>query len=330
MRRTDPLFGPLLLTLCLLLGGPLQAAPLEIKFAHVVAEDTPKGQMALRFKELVQQRLGGRVQVSVYPDASLYGDNEVIDAMLAGDVQIAAPSLSKFTRYTKALQVFDLPFLFRDMAAVERFQASPQGRRLLGALKLKGIVGHGYLHNGMKQLSATKPLRLPGDAAGVSFRIQNSAVLQAQFEAVQARAVKQPFSEVYRLLQQRQIDGQENTWSNIRFKRFYEVQPYITESNHGVLDYLVVTSAEFWLGLDRNLRQQLQQALQEAIAYGNQLAARTAAADRQAVLDAGSSQLISLSEAEYRAWSAAMQPVWQQFASDIGSEVIAAAQAANR
>jgi len=326
MRRLPAITLAVLLTFSLAAA----AAPIEIKFAHVVAQNTPKGLMAERFRELVQERMGDRVHVTVYPDASLYGDNEVVDAMLVGDVQMAAPSLSKFTRYTKALQVFDLPFLFQDMAAVARFQDSPQGLRLLGALKLKGIIGHGYLHNGMKQLSATTPLRTPADARGLRFRIQNSAVLQAQFEALQAVPIKKPFSEVFTLLQQKALDGQENTWSNIRSKRFYEVQPYITESNHGVIDYLVVTSAEFWLGLDRKLRQQLHQALQEAIAYGNRLATTLADGDRQAVLDAGSSELITLSADQRRTWVEAMKPVWQQFAGDIGSEVIAAAVAANQ
>ncbi len=99
------------------------AAPIVIKFSHVVAENTPKGQMANKFKELVAERLGDKVVVEVFPNSQLFGDNKVLEAMLLGDVQMAAPALSKFNKYTKSLQIFDLPFLFKDMAAVESFHA---------------------------------------------------------------------------------------------------------------------------------------------------------------------------------------------------------------
>ena len=248
-------------TVALTLGAQVAtAAPIEIKFSHVVAENTPKGQMAMRFKELVEERLDGKVTVSVFPNSQLFGDNKVLEAMLLGDVQMAAPSLSKFQKYTKQLQVFDLPFLFKDMEAVNKFQQSATGQELLTSLEKRGLVGLGYLHNGMKQLSAGEPMRTPEDAAGKKFRIMTSDVLQAQFEAVDAVPLKKPFSEVFTLLQTQAIDGQENTWSNIYSKKFHEVQPYITESNHGLLDYMVVTSAEFWKGLDADVRTEVKKS----------------------------------------------------------------------
>jgi C4-dicarboxylate-binding protein DctP len=231
------------------------AEPITIKFSHVVAENTPKGQMANKFKELVDQRLAGKVIVEVFPNSQLFGDNKVLEAMLLGDVQLAAPSLSKFEKYTSSLQIFDLPFLFKNMAAVEKFQQGPVGQKLLMATKEKGIIGLGYLHNGMKQISASDPLRVPADAKNKKFRIMTSDVLAAQYEAVGAMPLKKPFSEVFTLLQTKAIDGQENTWSNIYSKKFYEVQPFITETDHGVLDYLVVTSVEFWMGLPEDIHR---------------------------------------------------------------------------
>ncbi|MGD8710248.1 MAG: DctP family TRAP transporter solute-binding subunit, partial [Ectothiorhodospiraceae bacterium] len=245
------------------------AAPIVIKFSHVVAENTPKGRMANRFKELVDKRLGDRVKVEVYPNSQLYTDKKVVQAMLLGDVQLAAPSLSKFSRFTDKLQLFDLPFLFENIDAVSCFQHEPEGQALLSSMESKGIVGLGYLHNGMKQLSAGKPLREPSDAAGLKFRIMSSDVLAAQFEAVDAAPVKKPFSEVFTLLQTGAIDGQENTWSNIYSKKFYEVQPYITESNHGYLGYMVVASKRFWDGLPDDVRPVVKKSLDEAVAYGN-------------------------------------------------------------
>ena len=308
-----------------LIAAPLAAAPIVIKFSHVVAENTPKGQMANKFKELVEQRLGDKVVVEVYPNSQLFGDNKVLQAMLLGDVQIAAPSLSKFESFTRKLQIYDLPFLFKDMAAVERFQKSPQGQELLDSIRKKGLVGLGYIHNGMKQLSSSAPLRVPADAAGLKFRIMTSDVLAAQFEAVDAVPLKKPFSEVFTLLQTKAIDGQENTWSNIYSKKFFEVQPYITESNHGVLDYMVVTSAEFWMDLPDDIRAEVKKALDEAISFGNEVAAQKAINDRQRIIDSGRSEVISLNPEQRAQWVEVMKPVWKQFEDEIGKELIDAA-----
>ena len=303
--------------------------PVVIKFSHVVAENTPKGQMANKFKELIDQRLKGKVVVEVFPNSQLFGDNKVLEAMLLGDVQLAAPSLSKFNKYTKSLQIFDLPFLFKDMTAVEKFQQSATGQELLMSMKNKGLIGLGYLHNGMKQLSASDPLKVPADAKKKKFRIMSSDVLAAQFEAVEAIPLKKPFSEVFTLLQTKAIDGQENTWSNIYSKKFFEVQPYITESNHGVLDYLVVTSAEFWMGLPADLRGEIKKSLDEAIAFGNSVSEKKAVEDKQKIIDSGRSKVITLTDAERQQWVEAMKPVWKQFEGEIGKNFIDAAVASN-
>lgn len=316
------------ITLCFTCAAA-SAEPIEIKFSHVVAENTPKGQMALKFKELVEQRLPGEYKVNVFPNSQLFGDNNELAALLLDDVQFVAPSLSKFERYTKKLQIFDLPFLFQDMAAVDRFQQGEQGQKLLNAMNRKGLVGLGYLHNGMKQFSANAPLTLPTDAAGKKFRIMASDVIAAQFDAIDAMAVKKPFSEVFTLLQTRAIDGQENTWSNIYSMKFYEVQSHITESNHGVLDYMVVTSDKFWKGLPKAKRDILKQSLTEAIALGNEIAAAKDTEDRQTILDSKRSSLVSLTPAQRQQWVNTMKPVWAKFEKHIGKELLDAAQAAN-
>ena len=316
--------------LALTVTGPANAAPIVIKFSHVVAENTPKGQMAIKFKELVDQRLGGKVVVEVYPNSQLFGDDKVLEAMLLGDVQLAAPALSKFERYTKALQVFDLPFLFKDMAAVDHFQLGPDGQKLLHSMESKGVLGLGYLHNGLKQLSAHSPLRVPEDAHKLKFRVMASDVLVAQFDALDAAAVKKPFSEVFTLLQTNAIDGQENTWSNIYSQKFFEVQEYITESNHGLLDYLVVTSTEFWDGLPDDIRTQVKAALDESIVYANELANQKNLEDKQKIIDSGRSQVIELTPEQRQQWVDAMKPVWAEFAGEIGQDLIDAAYASNQ
>ena len=319
------------LAACMFAGAAsaFAADPVTIKFSHVVAENTPKGQMALKFKELAESRLPGKVNVEVYPNSQLFGDGKVLEAMLLGDVQLAAPSLSKFKKYTKQLQVFDLPFLFKDMEAVDRFQKGPTGQKLLTSLEKRGLKGLGYIHNGMKQMSANIPLRTPADASGLKFRIMTSDVLVSQFEAVDAIPLKKPFSEVFTLMQTKAIDGAENPWSNLYSKKFFEIQDYVTETNHGLLDYMVVTSARFWNNLPEDVRPELKKALDEAIAYGNTIAEEKAMSDRQRIIDSGRTTVLQITEEERQQWVDMMKPVWKQFERQIGKDVIDAAIAAN-
>jgi len=313
-----------------LMAGSALAGPIVIKFSHVVAENTPKGIAANKFRDLVKEKMGDKVVVEVYPSSQLFGDDKVLEAMLLGDVQMAAPALSKFSRYTKQLQVFDLPFLFKDMASVDRFQQGEEGQKLLNSLSKKGLIGLGYIHNGLKQLSASKPLRVPADISGLKFRIMASDVLASQFEAVNAVPLKKPFSEVFILLQTKAIDGQENTWSNIFSQKYYEVQPDITETNHGLLDYMVVTSAEFWNGLPDDIRTQLKQLLDEAVAFGNKSALEKSIEDKQKIIDSKRSEIVELTPEERAQWVEVMKPVWKKFEKEIGKDVIDAAYKANQ
>ncbi len=313
------------------LGMSYSASAQEIiKFSHVVAPNTPKGKAADYFKKRAEEILGDKVKVEIYPNSQLFNDNKVLAAILRGDVQFGAPSLAKFGKWTKKLGIYDLPFLFKDMDAVSCFQNSEKGKSLFTSMADKGLTGVGYWHNGLKQLSANKPLNEPADAKGLKFRIQSSDVLAAQFEAVGAVPQKMAFSETYSALQTGVVDGQENTWSNIYSQKFYEVQDYITESNHGLLDYMVVTSTKWWNGLDPEIRDGLTQAMNEATEYGNKLSAKLTAEQRQEVIDSGDTKLVELTDAQRQDWQKAMKPVWKEFSGEIGQDLIDAAAACNK
>ncbi len=305
------------------------ADPIVIKFSHVVADSTPKGQGALLFKKLVEEKLKGKVEVQVYSNSSLYGDGKEMEALLLGDVQMIAPSLAKFGQYTKKLQVFDLPFLFNDIHAVDRFQHSDTGKQLLKSMENNNITGLGYWHNGMKQLSANKALHVPRDARGLKFRVQSSDVLDEQFKALRANPRKMSFAEVYQGLQTGVVNGAENPWSNIYSQKFNEVQKYITESNHGVLDYMVITNTKFWNGLPDDVRSQLTDILAQVTDTVNAEAGELNQKAKQSVIDSGTSEIIELKPEERAEWVKAMKPVWSKFEDQIGSDVIKAALAAN-
>lgn len=307
-----------------------QAAPVTIKFSHVVADSTPKGQASNKFKEVAEQLLPNKVRVEVYPNSQLYGDAKELEALLLGDVHLLAPSLSKFDKFTKAVQVFDLPFLFGDVAAADRFQDGPAGQALLKSLEKRGLLGLGYWHNGLKQLSANKPLLMPSDARGLKFRVQSSDVLVAQFQAIGANPQKLAFAEVYQALQTGAVDGQENTWSNIYSQKYQEVQSDMTQSDHGLIDYMVVTNSKWWNGLASDIRAGLSQALKEATAYNNVVAEKLNADARAAIVASGKTKIHTLTAVQRSEWREAMRPVWKRFEKEIGTDVIAAAEKAGQ
>ena len=311
-------------------GFASAADPISIKFAHVVAEHTPKGQGALMFKKLAEERLPGQVKVEVYPNSSLFGDGKEMEALLLGDVQLLAPSLAKFEHYSRPIQIFDLPFLFTDINALDRFQQSPQGQALLKSMEGKGITGLGYWHNGMKQLSANKALYEPKDARGLKFRVQASAVLDEQFKALRAAPRKMSFAEVYQGLQTGVVNGTENTWSNYESQNVYEVQKFFTESNHGAIDYMVITNTKFWNGLPEEVRKTLDEVMAEVTVEVNKQAEALNQTSRKRIADAGTSEIITLTPEQRELWREAMRPVWKKFESDIGPDVIAAAEQANQ
>ncbi|MDP2265413.1 MAG: DctP family TRAP transporter solute-binding subunit, partial [Thiobacillus sp.] len=206
----------------------------------------------------------------------------------------------------------------------------PTGQAMLDSMRDKGIKGLGYLHNGMKQMSANKPLRTPEDAKGLKFRIQSSDVLEAQFNVVGGNPQKLAFAEVYQALQSGVVDGTENPWANTCTKKFHEVQKYIMDSDHGVLDYLVVTNAGWWDGLPANIRKGLNEAMVQSIKFGNKVAYDEATNFRQKVIDDKKAEVLPMTRAELNQWRKAMAPVWKQFEADIGREAILEALKANQ
>jgi len=300
-----------------------------VKFSHVTNTDKhPKGIAASLLEQRVNDEMDGTMCMEVFPNSTLYNDNKVLEAMLQGDVQLAAPSLSKFEKFTKQFRLFDLPFMFKDIDAVDAFQASDNGQALLDSMQRRGLQGLAYWHNGMKQMSANVPLLEPSDAEGLKFRVQSSDVLVAQMEAIGGSPQKMAFSEVYGALQQGVVDGQENTWSNIYGKKFFEVQDGITETNHGIIDYLVVTNIDWLNGLDADVRDQFLTILDEVTTMRNKESAQVNQEAKQAIIDAGG-EVRQLTSEQRAKWVEAMKPVWEQFKDDVGQENIDAAQAIN-
>jgi C4-dicarboxylate-binding protein DctP len=300
-----------------------------VKFSIVTNLDKhPKGLAAQKLADRVNTEMNGKMCMEVYANSTLYDDDKVLEAMLQGDVQLAAPSLSKFEAFTKAFRLFDLPFMFKNIDAVDEFQLSEAGQAMRSLMERRGLSGLEFWHSGMKQFSANKPLLVPGDAKGLKMRVQPSDVLVAQMAALGASAQPMAFSEVYGALQTGVVDGQENTWSNTYGQKYYEVQDGITETNHGVLDYLLVSSVDFLDSLDPATREQFLKIVHEVTVEANANVNDLEAKSRQAILDAGG-VIRELTPEQRQQWVDLMKPVWEQFIPDVGQENVDAVQAIN-
>lgn len=311
-------------------------APIVIKFSHVVARATPKGQAAERFKLLAEQATKGRVKVEVYPNSQLYKDKEELEALQLGAVQMLAPSLAKFGPLgVKEFEAFDLPYIFPSKAVLNSVTEGPIGRDLLKKLETKGITGLAFWDNGFKVMSANKPLHKVADFKDLRMRIQSSKVLDAQMRALGASPQVLAFSDVYQALQTGVVEGTENPPSNMYTQKMHEVQKHVTVSNHGYLGYAVIVNKKFWDGLPTDIRRALDNAMKEATVYEKAIAQRDNDAALEAIRKTGKTHVYNLTPQEQAEWRAAMVPVQRAMESRIGKDLISsinreAAQPAQR
>jgi C4-dicarboxylate-binding protein DctP len=310
-------------TIAFAFGVAQAQEPIVIKFSHVVAENTPKGKGALKFKELAEARAKGRVKVDVYANSTLFKDGEEMQMLQLGNVQILAPSVSKFGPLgVRAFEVFDLPYIFDNDKELHNVTQGRIGQQLFKMLESKGITGLAYWDNGFKEMSSNKPLKTPADFRGQKIRIQSSKVLDAQMRALGATPQVMAFSEVYQALQTGVVDGQENTWSNIYTQKFHEVQKYITVSDHGVIEYAVIVNKKFWDGLPADIRTTLDGAMKDATTYANDIAKKENDDALEKIKASGKSQIIALTPEEKKAWKKVELKVHRENEASIGKDLI--------
>lgn len=294
-----------------------------IKFSHVVAENTPKGLAAQRFADLVRERTGGYVEIQVFPDSELYKDGEEFDALNNGAVQLLAPATSKISVLFPDWQVLDLPYAFADLSQVHAFMAGAKGQTLFNELKQKGMLGLGMWDNGFKQMTNNQhPLIQPQDFRGLRFRVMPANVLQQQFNVLGATAVPLAFSDVHEALKNGNVDGEENTISNIYTQRFDQVQKYLTISNHGYIGYVVLTNQKFWDSLPPNIRKILDDTLAEVTIWEQKKAEEVNQEQLEALKKEGKIQIHQLTEAEVERWNEALAHVYGRLAEDIGADLV--------
>ena len=315
-----------LITACVLLAASIVAradAPIIIKFIHVAAADAPKGKAAERFKKLAEERTKGRVKVMVYPNSMLYKDKEEMEVLQIGGVQMLAPAPGKFGPLgVKEFEVFDLPYLFDNLAVAKRVTQGPIGRQLLKKLEIRGITGLAFWDNGFRVLTSNKPIRRPSDLKGQKLRIQSSKVTEAQMREVGALPQVMAFSELYQGLQTGVVDGQENPVTHVYTQKFYEVQKYMAVTDHTYHSYVVITNKRFWDGLPPDIRGILEEALKDTTAEYAAMAQQETDEAFAALRKTGKMEIFTPTVAEKVEWKKAFSKVHREMEGRVGKDLL--------
>lgn len=281
-----------------------------LHFSHVVAEDTPKGQAAIKFSELLEQKTNGKIRVVIYPNGMLYNDEEEFDALLSGDIQMIAPTVSKVSKLDPAFAVLDLPFIFQNDEEVEQVLTGSYGNKLLKRLDRKHMKGIAFWNNGFKQMLAKEKLLTEmEDFNGLTVRTMPSDILQMQFSGQNARTVTTSFDEVYKELENEAIDAQENTISNLYSKGFYQLHKNLTITNHGIMSYAVIVNEDFYHDLSSELQVALMESMNETAKWNFEHSKRMNEENLNSLKALPDMHIDMLTKEQINRWKAAFQPL---------------------
>ncbi|WP_110928449.1 DctP family TRAP transporter solute-binding subunit [Bacillus massiliglaciei] len=303
---------------------------MEIKLSHVATDNTPKGQAALKFKEIVEEKSDGVIQVDVFPSGQLYGDNDEIEALQANNVQIIAPSGAKLSGFEKSFEVFDLPFMFKDAEALYQFEDGEGGKKLLSKLDQMGMVGLDFWPNGFKHITNNKKdVTEPSDLKGLKIRTHGGTIINEVYEKLGAASSKIAFNETYQALQLGTVDGQENSLVNIESQKYQEVQKYMTITGHARSEYVLVANQEWWNSLNEKTKELMNEAVKESTKTGREVEEQYEKDALEAIKKSGKVKLHELTEGERQTFIEELEPVFNKWSKEIDSDVLKKAEEAN-
>lgn len=294
-----------------------------INFSHVVAENTPKGMSAEKFKQLVEEKSDGRVVVKIYPNGMLYNDENELDALLEGEIQMIAPTFSKMTGSLPNWQVLDLPFLIENEEQLKSVLHGPLSEKLLKELETINVKGLTFWSNGFKQIASSHyPIIKVEDFQGKRVRLMDSNILEQQFSLLGAIPVVTSFGDVYYDLQNKRVEAQENTISNIYSKQFHTMENYITVSNHGILCYAIMMNEQFWDSLDEEIQQIIIDSLEEMRDWQHDLAVQINQSDLNSLATDDNVQIYTLDETNKNDWKEKLEPIYKLYSTKANNDYL--------
>ncbi len=302
-------------------------ADFTLTFAHVLTEDTPNARAAVKFKEEVEAKSEGRIEVKIRPAAQLGGDVEIIEQTQMGLVDIAIPPTGNLANFNEKMYLFDLPFLMTDNASMARVLDGEVGTELLGTLESNNLHGIAMWGAGFRHMTNNvRPITGPDDLKGIKMRTLQAPTILSTYRAYGANPTAMAYVEVYNGLQQGVVEGQENPLANISSMKFYEVQKYMTLTGHAYHTYAAVMNKNKW----ESLPEDLQTVVADAMIVGRDAARQYTDEDEAKILDAIKDQIeiLPLTDEGRAAFIEASKPIYEEFAPKVTQELLDKAIAA--
>lgn len=313
------------LTLALAVPAPAFAQAQQervIRFGHLNNADHPVSLGVKRFAELLAAKSGGRMKVQEFPASQLGNEMQQQSALQGGVQQMSAPATTSLAGIVKEFGLLDFPFSVTDFAQADALLDGALGQALIAKLPDKGLVALGYWDLGFRNVTNSKrPITRPEDLEGLKLRVIPNPVFLETFKAFKANPVPMPFAELYGALESKAVDGQENPYAVILSNKFFEVQKFVSATNHVYAANIVLVSKKFWDSLTPDEQKMMNEAANEARGYQRQVS-RAAAHKAVGELQAKGAQFNELSASEQARMRQIARPVVDKFAAQYDPSIV--------
>ncbi|HET8596526.1 MAG TPA: TRAP transporter substrate-binding protein [Castellaniella sp.] len=293
-----------------------------IRFGYGLADSSPSGHAVRFFAEEVSKLSDGKMKVKTYGNGSLGSDEQMQNALIGGSQEITFVSTAPLAGLVKGFGVFDLPFLFDNEKVADAVLDGPAGQKLLDTLPAKGLIGLLYWENGFRNITNSRhEISKMEDIKGIKLRVMQNEVALAVFNGLGANAIPMPFTELFTALETKTVDGQENPLSTIKTSKFYEVQPYLTISNHVYTPFVLLASKRWWDGLTADEQDVLKQAAKTSQAYQRKISRKADSESLQFIKDKGV-KVSKFSPEEKEKIRTTLEPIVAKLRTEIGPETV--------
>ncbi|MGM9428799.1 TRAP transporter substrate-binding protein [Hydrogenophaga sp. MI9] len=302
--------------------------PRLIRFGYGLNEQSNQGRAVKLFAEEVEKTSGGKMKVRAIGAAALGSDVQMQQALIGGAQEMMVGSTATLVGITKEMALWDTPFLFNNAKEADVVLDGPTGQKVMDKLQEKGLVGLAYWENGFRNLTNNKqPVNKLEDLNGIKLRVMQNNVFLESFKTLGANAVPLPFSELFTALETKTVDGQENPYNTILSSKFYEVQKYLTVTNHVYSPWIVTVSKKWWDGLSKDEKKVLMDAAKKSRDFERQ-DTRAEAGKALGELKAKGMQINELAPAEANRMRSQLTRVNASIATNVGMDLWNEAQAA--
>jgi tripartite ATP-independent transporter DctP family solute receptor len=283
--------------------------PVILKLGHGLDISHPVHKAMVFMAERVREKSGGRMQVQIFPSEQLGNEKECIEALQLGYLAMTKTSSAPLEGFVPQMQVFGIPYLFRDSEHLWKVLNGPVGRQILLAGESKRLRGLCYYDAGARSFYAKKPIEKPSDLAGMKIRVQNSIMSMKMVQAMGGSPTPVPWGELYTALDQGVVDGAENNSPSFRTSRHYEVCPYYSLDEHTCLPDILVIGTRIWNRLSPEEQRVLQEAADESVVYQRKIWAEAERMDLETVQKQG----VTITRPDKTPFRESVQSVWKEF-----------------